>query len=95
MSRGSGLLFGQHVVISPTYTDGADVVLAHGDCLALLRQLSDGAVGLVVTSPPYNLNKDYERPASLEEYRAAFTPVVRELVRVLSPTGSLAGRSGT
>jgi len=26
-----------------------------GDCLDLLRQLPDGSIGLVVTSPPYNL----------------------------------------
>ena len=31
--------------------------LRHGDCLEILPTLADGSVDLVVTSPPYNLNK--------------------------------------
>lgn len=41
--------------LQPYYEDDA-VTLYHGDCLDVLPTLSD--VGLVLTSPPYNLNGD-------------------------------------
>ena len=30
------------------------------DCLELLKHIPDGSIDLVVSSPPYNLGKDYE-----------------------------------
>jgi DNA modification methylase len=71
-----------------------DVVVAHGDALEILGRLPDGFATLVVTSPPYNLGKTYERPAALERYLDALAPVVAELVRVLSPRGSLCWQVG-
>lgn len=40
------------------------VVVYPGDCLELLRAVPDGAVQLVVTSPPYNIGKEYEPPGA-------------------------------
>ena len=37
------------------------VVVFGGDCLDLLREIPDESMTLVVTSPPYNLGKEYER----------------------------------
>jgi modification methylase len=37
------------------FPDGFLNKIINGDCLRLLRELPDGAVDLVVTSPPYNL----------------------------------------
>ena len=36
-----------------------------GDCLQLLRQLPDASVDLVVSSPPYNIGKEYESRVDL------------------------------
>jgi hypothetical protein len=36
-----------------------------GDCLELLRSLPDGCADLVVSSPPYNLGKEYEAKRAL------------------------------
>ena len=49
---------------------------------------------LVVTSPPYNLGKDYERRSSLDAYLAAQAEVVVEAVRVLHPRGSICWQVG-
>lgn len=38
---------------------GAGVTLYQGDCLEILPALADGSVDAVVTSPPYNLAKQY------------------------------------
>jgi len=51
-------------------------------------------IKLVVTSPPYNLDKAYETPAELDHYLALLRPIVDELMRVLSPEGSVCWQVG-
>lgn len=47
-----------------------DAVLYCGDSLEVLARLNTSVIGLTVTSPPYNIGKDYERPLALGEYIA-------------------------
>lgn len=53
-----------------------------GDCLEFLKHVPDEALQLVVTSPPYNLGKEYERRLNvqndLEYQRRECTPPVRD-----------------
>lgn len=60
-----------------------------GDCRELLSQLPDESVDLVVSSPPYNLGKEYEARRALEIYLEEQTLVLRECSRILKKTGSL------
>ena len=69
-------------------------VLACEENLAFMERLSDGQIKLVVTSPPYNLGKEYEGKASLDAYLATQERVIRECVRVLHPHGSLCWQVG-
>ncbi len=81
--------------ISMRYDPSARVTLFHGDCLELLKDLPSGTVQLVVTSPPYNLGKPYERKRlSLEEYVEQQARVIAECVRVLGPKGSICWEVG-
>ena len=73
---------------------GARPVLVCGDNLAFLRGLPDGAMKLVVTSPPYNLGKDYEARMPLDAYVETQERVIAECVRVLHPRGSLCWQVG-
>jgi adenine-specific DNA-methyltransferase len=72
----------------------ADAVLHHGDCLHLLAGLPNGVVRLVVTSPPYNIGKRYERRVKFDEYLALQARVIKECVRVLADDGSLCWQVG-
>ncbi len=57
-----------------------------------MRAVPDRAVQLVVTSPPYNVAKDYtdhNDSLSLDEYLAMLDAVWRECHRVLAPGGRL------
>jgi adenine-specific DNA-methyltransferase len=64
------------------------------DCLSYLRGIETESVGLVVTSPPYNIGKSYERRTSLERYVAEQAKTIAECVRVLKPSGSICWQVG-
>jgi site-specific DNA-methyltransferase (adenine-specific) len=52
-----------------------------------MAELPDHSVHLMVTSPPYNVGKEYDRDATLEEYLEFLGRVWREVYRVLVPGG--------
>lgn len=64
------------------------------DNLVFLAGIPDGHFRLVVTSPPYNLGKAYERRTSLERYLHGQAAVIAECVRVLAPGGSIVWQVG-
>ncbi|MDF5716078.1 MAG: site-specific DNA-methyltransferase [Rhizonema sp. NSF051] len=72
----------------------ADAVLYHGDCLKGLKAVPDHTIKLIITSPPYNIGKVYEDATDLDSYFKTLSPIVDELVRVLSPQGSLCWQVG-
>ncbi len=53
----------------------------------MMDDLPDASVHLMVTSPPYNVGKDYDEDFSLEEYLAFLRCVWAEVYRVLVPGG--------
>ena len=58
-----------------------------------LREIDDGSVQLIVTSPPYNVGKDYSQhhdDMDLREYLAFLKTVWKECDRVLARGGRLA-----
>jgi len=61
-----------------------------GDCLAILRQLADESVDLVITSPPYDRQGKYRDGQGYERgwYEDFFLKVTGEIYRVLQPRGN-------
>lgn len=90
----SSLFPQKKIKISYKPSEGADVVLYHGDRLNLMRQLSDKSVKLVVTSPPYNIGKEYEKRKDLNSYLADQEETIKEAVRILSDDGSICWQVG-
>jgi adenine-specific DNA-methyltransferase len=45
-----------------------DVRLYHGDCLDLMQRLPAQRIALTVTSPPYNIGKEYESSLTVGDY---------------------------
>jgi len=89
-------LFTYHVKhsVHNAFDPKAEVVLAHGDTLKMLRQLPPGCAKLVISSPPYNIGKEYEARKELEHYLETLRPILTELERVLSDGGSLCWQVG-
>ena len=54
-----------------------------------MAELPDKSVHLMVTSPPYNVGKLYDKDMSLEEYRDFLISVWKEVHRVLVPGGRI------
>ena len=52
-----------------------------------MEELPDCCIHLMVTSPPYNVGKDYDEDFTLEEYLEFLKRVWREVHRVLVPGG--------
>ena len=73
---------------------GSDVVIGREDCIKFLARTPDGMARLIVTSPPYNIGKQYERRVELEDYLAEQAKVIAECVRVLADDGSLCWQVG-
>ncbi len=55
-------------VIADRYDRSALITLYHGDCRELLASIPNHEARLVVTSPPYNIGKPYERKLDLNAY---------------------------
>lgn len=66
-----------------------------GDCLEMLRLLPSDSVDLVVSSPPYNIGKEYESRRALDVYLKEQEAVLAECARVLKPTGSIFWQVGS
>lgn len=62
------------------------------ELLALLPR--EGLFDLIVTSPPYNIGKEYEKKGALSQYLSWQSRVIDELVPRLKPTGSLCWQVG-
>ncbi len=81
-------------MMATEYEKDANVVVYAGDCLKLMGDIPDASVQLVITSPPYNIGKPYEKKLSLKDYLAQQSKVIESCVRVLAPTGSICWQVG-
>ena len=72
----------------------AAVELSCENNLQFMRRLSDNSMKLIVTSPPYNLGKEYEQKRSQEVYIEEQTACIAEAVRLLHPNGSICWQVG-
>jgi DNA modification methylase len=77
------------------YSKAASVVLFRGDANNFLPTIPDKTVSLVVTSPPYNIGKEYEHRVPIEAYLASQSRVISQLHRLLADNGSVCWQVGS
>ena len=87
-------LFSPDQKIEDEFNLAASIVVYPGDCLNLLKSIPDESLQLVVTSPPYNIGKEYEKKLDLDLYLDQQAQVIGECVRALSPRGSICWQVG-
>lgn len=71
-----------------------DVHITCASNLDYVHGLADESMNLIVTSPPYNIGKTYEKRTSLDLYVASQAAIIAECVRVLAPNGNICWQVG-
>lgn len=65
-----------------------------GDSEKELKKIEDQKFKLIITSPPYNIGKEYETKKTIEEYLVTQRKIITELIRVLDDKGSICWQVG-
>jgi len=74
--------------------DDDRIVFACQDNLSFMGQIDDGTFKLIITSPPYNLGKEYEKRTGIDDYLSTQQSVIQECVRLLNDQGSICWQVG-
>ncbi len=75
-------------LLGSPYSAGEGYAIYCADCLPILRKMPPDIVSLIVTSPPYNIGKEYEKPLPLDEFLDWCGHWMRELYRITRPDGA-------
>jgi adenine-specific DNA-methyltransferase len=87
-------LFGSAKPVETSFRPEAEIIVFSGDVVDFLAQLPDNSVALIMTSPPYNLGKEYENRVSIEKYLQTQAKIIAQLYRVLRNDGSICWQVG-
>jgi len=88
------LPFGESMEITTIFSVQNRITVYNGDCLEFMKTIPDNSIQLIVTSPPYNIGKPYEKKLKLEEYIKQQEDVIKECVRILKSEGSICWEVG-
>lgn len=72
----------------------ADVTYIEGDVFKKIKSLPDESMNLIISSPPYNLNKSYEEKKAFHIYLYEMEELLEEIKRVLKKNGAVCWQVG-
>jgi len=81
-------------LISASTNETCQYDIAFTDNISYMRQFPDEFFNLIVTSPPYNVGKAYEKRASQEMYLEEQAIAIAEAARVVKEGGSICWQVG-
>ncbi len=67
---------------------------SNSDALGFMNDIPSESVQLILTSPPYNIGKEYEARTSIESYLNGMRPIVKQICRIVSARGSICWQVG-
>ncbi|GBR73349.1 modification methylase [Candidatus Termititenax aidoneus] len=76
------------------YSINARAIIHNGSCYDFVKTVPDKSVKLVITSPPYNIGKKYEKKSTLSEYYVRQEKIIDECVRILADNGNICWQIG-
>lgn len=80
--------------VSNKYSKEEKIMVVTSETLNTLKKVEDRKFKLIITSPPYNIGKEYEDKKALKEYLDEQEEIIRELIRVLDDDGSICWQVG-
>lgn len=87
-------LFNGTLSVAEEFSSQERLAVVCEDALQLTKSLPASYFALIVTSPPYNIGKEYESRSTLRDYLVQQKPLLAELVRVLRADGSICWQVG-
>lgn len=76
------------------YDPNVDVIMSCQDTLLTLKNLKDSSFNLIISSPPYNIGKEYEKKEKFQNYLNWQEEILSECYRILSENGSVVWQVG-
>jgi len=80
--------------IEANFKQEANIVVQEGETLDECKILPSETFKLIISSPPYNIGKVYEKQVELEKYLDWQKNIISELVRLCSKDGSIVWQIG-
>ena len=80
--------------ISEEFNTNNHIVISQSDTLEALKKIPSSSFKLAVSSPPYNIGKEYEKQIDLQHYLDWQSEVLKEVARVVSNDGSVVWQVG-
>lgn len=84
----------QNLKIADDFDITSDVIYYHGDCKTLLNTIPNNFLQLIITSPPYNIGKEYEKKLNFDIYLKQQKEVIALCVDKLKDGGSICWQVG-
>lgn len=70
------------------YFSSPNCLIYNMDCLEGMTALQKGAINLAITSPPYNIGKEYESAMEIEEYIGWCSTWLQQVARLIADNGA-------
>lgn len=80
--------------IYQNYNKKADIIFHNGDVIKFIKTIPSESIKLIITSPPYNIGKEYETRDSIDNYLIKQEKLIEEFSRILSDNGSICWQVG-
>ena len=76
-------------ILGKPYYQKDDCIIYNINCVDAMQALPDNFIHLTVTSPPYNIGKEYEKPMPLESFVKWCEVWLNQIYRITSDDGAL------
>jgi len=80
--------------IHSKFHQDSHIILRESETLAELKELPTNSFKLIISSPPYNIGKEYEKQTALEYYLNWQQEIITELCRLVTIDGSIVWQVG-
>jgi len=80
--------------IASKYPSDNNAIIYEGSCYDFVKTIPAKTVRSIVTSPPYNIGKEYEEKVDLNKYYEEQERIIDECVRILTDDGSICWQTG-
>lgn len=84
----------QALKVDAHYSHESQIVLHNGDAEKFLKIIPDHSMTLIISSPPYNIGKVYEKRVGIEQYLSWHEQGIEEFSRILKQNGSVCWQVG-